>query len=601
MTYQSLYRRYRPQRFSEIRGQEHLVTALRNAVREGRVGHAYLLSGPRGTGKTTTARILAKALNCPNLDGGEPCGECESCRSIQHGTSFDVHELDAASNNKVEEIRDLISKAALGTPGRSKVYILDEVHMLTTAASNALLKTLEEPPDHVVFVLATTDPQKVLPTIRSRTQHLEVHLLNADELTALAEFIITDAQLDVPEGTVPYVVSAGAGSARDMESALDQVVAAGGLPGGSELLDELVDAIADRDTGRALMAVDAAIQAGKAPRALGDELMGRLRDVFLSSMRADLARLPDEERVRVTDQAKRLGPRGATRALETLGDAFVGIQDAPDPRITLEVALVRMTRPEADVSPAALLERIELLEQGTFASPGSQTTPPAPRDASQAQAVPDTGTKDRRESPTAGSPEPASAGAARPADGARESLTRTRSRRATTGSTRTPKPKLSPTKEPDTKAVESTRDRTKDRSTSATPGDLPSRDELALAWGDSILAGLKGKAKARFGAGRWVEVDSAAVYALPNTSHRDRCEDFRADVEAALEAHFGKPIPIRLVLDHDATDTKQETAERLPEESEIDVSELVDASGAGPTSIDRISEVFPGSELVEED
>jgi len=165
----SLYRRYRPRRFSEVKGQEHVVMALRNAVEANRVGQAYLFSGPRGTGKTSSARILAKVLNCANPQGGEPCCECASCLSVEAGTSFDVHELDAASNNGVDAMRDLIEKTMLGTPGRHKVYILDEVHMLSKAAEAALLKTLEEPPPHVVFVLATTDPQKVSETIRSRT------------------------------------------------------------------------------------------------------------------------------------------------------------------------------------------------------------------------------------------------------------------------------------------------------------------------------------------------------------------------------------------------------------------------------------------------
>jgi len=180
--YQSLYRRYRPQRFSEVRGQDHVVNALRHAVRDNRVAHAYLFSGPRGTGKTSTARIVAKALNCRSPVDGEPCGVCDSCVDITRGASFDVHELDAASNNGVDAMRDLVARASLATPGRWKVYIVDEVHMLSQAASNALLKTLEEPPDHVVFVLATTDPQKVLPTIRSRTQHYEFRLLDADVL-----------------------------------------------------------------------------------------------------------------------------------------------------------------------------------------------------------------------------------------------------------------------------------------------------------------------------------------------------------------------------------------------------------------------------------
>jgi DNA polymerase-3 subunit gamma/tau len=184
MATQSLYRRYRPQRFGEVKGQDHVVRALRNAVADGREGQAYLFSGPRGTGKTSSARILAKVLNCENPDGGEPCCECDSCLSVERGTSYDVHELDAASNNGVEAMRDLIEKASLGTPGRHKVYILDEVHMLSKSAEAALLKTLEEPPPHVVFVLATTDPQKMSDTIRSRTQHLQFHLLPADTLQA---------------------------------------------------------------------------------------------------------------------------------------------------------------------------------------------------------------------------------------------------------------------------------------------------------------------------------------------------------------------------------------------------------------------------------
>src|SRR3954452_22333590 len=205
MTYQSLYRRYRPRRFGEVVGQEHVVRALRNAVRDDRVGHAYLFSGPRGTGKTSSARILAMALNCERPLEGEPCGECASCRSVEAGTSYDVHELDAASNNGVDAMRDLIEKAMLGTPGRHKVYILDEVHMLSKAAEAALLKTLEEPPPHVVFVLATTDPQKVSPTIVSRTQHLQFHLLASNELEAHVRWVIDDAGLDVSDEAIEAV------------------------------------------------------------------------------------------------------------------------------------------------------------------------------------------------------------------------------------------------------------------------------------------------------------------------------------------------------------------------------------------------------------
>ena len=221
MATQALYRRYRPRRFGDLKGQDHVVQALRSAVADGREGQAYLFSGPRGTGKTSSARILAKVLNCENPRDGEPCCECESCLAVERGTSYDVHELDAASNNGVDAMRDLIEKASLGTPGRHKVYILDEVHMLSKAAEAALLKTLEEPPSHVVFVLATTDPQKMSDTIRSRTQHLQFHLLPADTLAEHVRWVAADAGLDVSDSAFDQVLASGAGSARDTLSALE--------------------------------------------------------------------------------------------------------------------------------------------------------------------------------------------------------------------------------------------------------------------------------------------------------------------------------------------------------------------------------------------
>jgi DNA polymerase III subunit gamma/tau len=261
--FQSLYRRLRPQRLAEVKGQEHITRALRNAVRDERVAHAYLFSGPRGTGKTSTARILAKALNCTDLRDGEPCDECRSCVEIRSGSSLDVHELDAASNNGVDAMRDLVSRAALGTPGRWKVYIVDEVHMLSAAASNALLKTLEEPPGHVVFVLATTDPQKVLPTIRSRTQHFEFRLISGDVLAGLLAEVNDAAGLGVSPEAIDLVMRRGNGSARDALSVLDQVAAAGDVDEGSvDRVEELIDAIGDRDAGRALLAVAEACAAG---------------------------------------------------------------------------------------------------------------------------------------------------------------------------------------------------------------------------------------------------------------------------------------------------------------------------------------------------
>ena len=202
----SLYRRFRPNRFAELRGQDHVVRALQGAVKNDRVSHAYLFSGPRGTGKTTTARILAKALNCENPIDGDACDKCASCIAITRGSSLDVTELDAASNNGVDDIREITAGAWHGTPGRWKVYIFDEVHQLTKAAAAALLKTLEEPPSHVVFVLATTDPHKVLPTIRSRTQHLEFRLIGGDTLSSLLHDVEKAAGLKVDDSTIDAAV-----------------------------------------------------------------------------------------------------------------------------------------------------------------------------------------------------------------------------------------------------------------------------------------------------------------------------------------------------------------------------------------------------------
>ncbi len=651
MAYQSLYRRYRPQRFAEVRGQEHLVKALQNSVREGRVGHAYLFSGPRGTGKTTTARILAKVLNCENPSDGEPCGVCPSCIAIEHGTSFDVHELDAASNNKVDDIRELINKAALGTPGHTKVYILDEVHMLSAAASNALLKTLEEPPEHVKFVLATTDPQKVLPTIRSRCQHFEVHLLSADELQALAESVVKDAGLDVTPEAIDHVVRVGAGSARDMLSALDQVVAAGGVTDDSDALDELVEALCDRDTGRALVAVDQATASGRGPRVLGEQLIGRLRDVFLASVGADLSRLGEGDQQRVADQAKRLTAAGATRALELLGEAFVGIQDAPDPRVVLEVALVRLTRPDAELSMAALADRIGRLERGEIAaaapstaappaspaspSPAPAPAPPSPRptsdtspDASTASTARSAGT-DTAPAPT--EPEPPTPSAprsgGRPADGAREALAQRKQAGRGSASDRAPaaKPKSSPpppsaaspspATQPKSSSAASPEPEPTDTPSATTAGSpsrapagaaLPTRDELTLAWADAILPALSNKARSRFLAGRFVSADDEVVFGLPNVHHARRCEEVRAEVEQALVAHFGMPMTLKVVVDDGApppagTDAEPPPPADLQPDETIDLTELTDADDVATSGAERVAQVFPGAEIVEED
>lgn len=383
--HQSLYRRYRPRRFGDIRGQEHVVRALSGAVESDSVGHAYLFSGPRGTGKTTTARILAKALNCTNRTGAEPCGVCESCVAMDAGRSYDLFELDAASNNGVEAMRDLIAKTAVGSPGKTKVYILDEVHMLSTAASNALLKTLEEPPDHVKFVLATTDPHKVLPTIQSRTQHFNFELLTAEQLDAYVRWVLEQEHRELTDEAIAHVVRSGRGSARDTLSVLEQVLASGGVVGSSADASALVDALAAGDTGSAMAAVDAAVMAGRDPRVLAERTIASLRDAFLVTMGASGDHLPPADRDQVAAWSKQMSPARITRALELLGAAIVDMRQAAEPRIPLEVAVVRSTHPGTDNSIEAILARVEKLEAalssgGTLAAP-APTPVSVPADA----------------------------------------------------------------------------------------------------------------------------------------------------------------------------------------------------------------------------
>ena len=377
MAYLSLYRRYRPQKFSEIKGQDHVVRALQTAVCAEKVGHAYLLHGPRGSGKTSTARVLAKALNCTDLgDDGEPCCICESCVSIAEGRSFDLQELDAASNNKVDDMRALLERVNLASPGKAKVYLLDEVHMLTAGAENALLKTLEEPPAHVTWVLATTEPHKVVQTIRSRCQVFELGLVSSDIMSDHLRYVVADAGLDADGEAIDHAVAVGGGSVRDTLTALERVVAGGGTADLDASTDAILEAVAGGDRAAALSAVGDAIGRGRDPRTIGEMALAGLRDAFLTAMGDPPTRLSEHEQTRAVDLAGRMAPAAMTRALETLGRALIDMRQAPDPRVDIEVALVRLCQPDEDRSLEALAQRVRQLEARLDDSPPS--APPAP-------------------------------------------------------------------------------------------------------------------------------------------------------------------------------------------------------------------------------
>ena len=379
MAYLSLYRKYRPSSFDEILGQEHVSNTLSNAIREGRVAHAYLFTGPRGTGKTSTARILAKALNCEN--GGptpSPCGKCNSCVAIEEGSSMDVIEMDAASHSKVDETREILAGVPLATAGgRTKVYVIDEVHMLSTGSFNALLKTLEEPPPHVVFILATTEAHKVLATIVSRTQRFDFRRLPADVLDKHLANVAAQEKIDVDQEALQLLARHAEGSARDALSALDQLASFGGkvsvsdaegLLGrrGEDMLVDLFDAIVASDVGRVFVAMQGFVSQGVDMRQLALDTLEHARSLLLlkAAPEADgLLNISAEERPGLALQADSFSASGLLRIIELVGKAIIEMRNAPNHRLLLEVALIRSAAPETDPSATGLLGRIERLER----------------------------------------------------------------------------------------------------------------------------------------------------------------------------------------------------------------------------------------------
>jgi DNA polymerase-3 subunit gamma/tau len=570
MATQSLYRRYRPRRFAELKGQDHIVRALRTSVAEGREGQAYLFSGPRGTGKTSTARIMAKVLNCTNPQGGEPCCECESCLAVEQGTSYDVHELDAASNNGVDAMRDLIEKASLGSPGRHKVYILDEVHMLSKGAEAALLKTLEEPPPHVVFVLATTDPQKMSDTIRSRTQHLQFHLLGPDTLQEHVRWVAEDAGLTVTDEAIEQVVAQGAGSPRDTLSALELVSNAGG--GAIEVveLDEFIEAMIDNDPGRALKMAAQAISRGRDPRTLTEELIAFMRNGFLSLMAPELVQLPSQRIDALTDLSRRVGAAGLVRGIECLGTALVEMRNAPDPRVLLDVATVQLTSEQvASSDVGALVARVQRLErqlaEGVPAAAAAPTTavaasaaaPPAPAPApvDRATGRAKLGSRLASSAPAVAEPAPVVA----PASPAETPAPAEAPAAPAPVQAPAPEPAPVPVEEPAPEPAPVSVEAPAPEPQPAPPAPEPAQPaapavaasgEIGAAQWEAVRPTLSGMARAMFAPATFVSSRQGVVtLGLPNDPHRAKCEQHRPAAESALSAHIGSPITIELVVD----------------------------------------------------
>jgi DNA polymerase-3 subunit gamma/tau len=397
----ALYRRYRPETFAEVIGQDHVTAPLRQALRNGQVNHAYLFSGPRGCGKTSSARILARILNCErNTEASPtdtPCGECASCRELARGGpgSLDVVEIDAASHGGVDDARELRERATFApSRDRFKVFILDEAHMVSPQGFNALLKIVEEPPPHVMFIFATTEPDKVIGTIRSRTHHYPFRLVPPDVMLSFLEQVSQAEGVTVGAGVLQLVVRAGAGSVRDSLSVLDQLIAGSGPTGldyegavallgftHASLLDDLVDAIAAADGASAFRVVERVISTGHEPRRFVEDLLERLRDLIVIAASGDAAGaalrdVPPDQLAHMRTQAVHLGASELSRSADLVNAALSEMTGATSPRLHLELLMARLLLPGADDSIVGFGARLDRLERGGLASTATLT--PAP-------------------------------------------------------------------------------------------------------------------------------------------------------------------------------------------------------------------------------
>ena len=396
----ALYRRYRPDTFADVVGQEHVTAPLMQALRADKVNHAYLFSGPRGCGKTTSARILARCLNCAQGPTDSPCGECDSCRELARGGagSVDVVEIDAASHNGVDDARELRERAAFAPArDRFKIFILDEAHMVTTQGFNALLKLVEEPPPHVRFIFATTEPEKVIGTIRSRTHHYPFRLVPPPVLTDYLQHLCDAEGVKVASGVLPLVVRAGGGSVRDSLSVLDQLMAGSGAEGvtydgaiallgftDATLLDDAVDAIAAGDGASLFGVVSRVIGTGHEPRRFVEDLLERLRDLLVIAASGEagakaLGALPQDQLARMKEQARSLGLARASRAADLVNDALTAMVGAAAPRLHLELLCARLIAAEGRPAPT---------EQAPARASQSHPAPSTPTRSNPTEAIP---------------------------------------------------------------------------------------------------------------------------------------------------------------------------------------------------------------------
>jgi len=539
----ALYRRYRPATFAEVKGQDHVTEPLRQALRSGRVHHAYLFSGPRGCGKTSSARILARSLNCEQGPTPDPCGMCASCVSLAPAGpgSIDVIEIDAASHGGVDDARDLRERAFYApVSGRFKIYIIDEAHMVTGGGFNALLKLVEEPPPHLKFVFATTEPDKVIATIRSRTHHYPFRLIPPAVLREHLEQILAAEQVPYEPSVLPIVVRAGAGSVRDALSVLDQLIAGSdesglrydraiALLGYSDdgLLDEVIEAFTAGDGAAVFHAIDHVVEAGHDTRRFAADLLDRLRDLIVLSAVPDAAstgliEAPADRLEQMSAQAVAFGRAGLTRAAEIISAGLLEMRGATSPRLLLELMCAQVLLP-AGADTAGLAERLDRLERSLSAGPQALASPQEATRAAErteprrAVEAPDTARAAARP-PVTRPARPAAAAGAAPAASAQEAS-------SAQPASEVPVPSGSPA----------------------------NADVIRARWPD-ILAAVQSKRKVA-----WIQLSNASVesyadgvltlaFAQPGFAHGFQTGGYDQDLSQVLAAMFGKSPQIKTTV-----------------------------------------------------